>query len=93
MGISCNAVYFKRQNQPKQKMMNRIRSIIFFASLLLMSCSIEKSSGSEQSPYAGQENREIKALSARQINGYLEGRGMGFAIERSVIIQFLPFQQ
>ena len=31
------------------------------------------------SPYAGQENRDIKALSADEIDGYLNGRGMGFA--------------
>jgi hypothetical protein len=36
--------------------------------------------GSEDlSPYAGQEQREIKALSEEEIQGYLSGRGMGFA--------------
>src|SRR5258708_27301908 len=29
--------------------------------------------------YAGQQGREIKALSDSEIAGYLEGRGMGFA--------------
>ena len=29
--------------------------------------------------YAGQESREIKALSADEIDGYLAGKGMGFA--------------
>lgn len=32
-----------------------------------------------QSPYAGQEGRELKALSAEDVAGYLEGKGMGFA--------------
>jgi hypothetical protein len=31
------------------------------------------------SPYAGQETREIKALSREEISGYLSGDGMGFA--------------
>jgi Spy/CpxP family protein refolding chaperone len=36
--------------------------------------------GAERSaPYAGQEQREIKALSAEEIRGYLSGSGMGLA--------------
>jgi len=31
------------------------------------------------SPYAGEQGREIKALSAEDIQSYLEGRGMGLA--------------
>ena len=31
------------------------------------------------SPYAGQQHREIKSLSADEMSGYLEGRGMGLA--------------
>lgn len=34
---------------------------------------------SEASPYAGQEAREIKALSASEITGLLSGKGMGYA--------------
>ena len=34
----------------------------------------------EESPYSGHENREIKALSEKQINSYLAGRGMGLAL-------------
>lgn len=30
-------------------------------------------------PYAGEEKREIKALSPDEIGGYLKGKGMGFA--------------
>jgi hypothetical protein len=32
-----------------------------------------------QSPYVGQESREIKALSAQEVSDYLSGRGMGLA--------------
>ncbi|MCU0425515.1 MAG: Spy/CpxP family protein refolding chaperone [Candidatus Kapabacteria bacterium] len=36
--------------------------------------------GTAQSqPYSGEEQREIKALSAEMIEGYRKGRGMGFA--------------
>jgi Spy/CpxP family protein refolding chaperone len=33
----------------------------------------------QPSPYAGQEVRDIKALSAQEIDGLLAGKGMGFA--------------
>src|SRR5262245_12627280 len=32
-----------------------------------------------QSAYAGQEQREVKALSAEDVRAYLAGEGMGFA--------------
>jgi hypothetical protein len=32
-----------------------------------------------QSPYVGQESREIKALSPQEISDYLSGKGMGLA--------------
>ena len=32
-----------------------------------------------QSPYAGQESRELKALSADEVASYVEGKGQGFA--------------
>ena len=34
---------------------------------------------SPTSPYAGQEQREIKSLSPQEMNDYLAGKGMGFA--------------
>jgi len=34
----------------------------------------------DASPYAGMETRAIKALSAEEIEGYLAGNGMGFAM-------------
>jgi Spy/CpxP family protein refolding chaperone len=33
----------------------------------------------QHSPYAGEENRPIKSLSEQEIEGYLNGAGMGFA--------------
>ncbi len=33
----------------------------------------------QHTPYAGQHNRQIKALSSQDIQSYLSGRGMGFA--------------
>ena len=32
-----------------------------------------------QSPYAGQESRDIKALSSQEVSDYLAGKGMGLA--------------
>ncbi len=34
----------------------------------------------EPSPYAGEESRAIKALSAEEVRQYLEGEGMGYAL-------------
>ena len=34
---------------------------------------------SQASPYAGQEERAVKALSAEEVRGYLAGEGMGLA--------------
>ena len=34
----------------------------------------------QESPYVTVEGRLIKALSAEEVDGYLEGRGMGFAL-------------
>jgi Spy/CpxP family protein refolding chaperone len=48
---------------------------LFTATILL----VLTFSAHAQSPYAGQENREIKSLSAEEIQGYLDGAGMGFA--------------
>ncbi len=44
--------------------------------LMLLVCSAAAQS---QSPYVGQEYREIKALSPQEISDYLSGRGMGLA--------------
>ncbi len=39
----------------------------------------KQNSTDHQSPYVDETSREIKALSEEQINGFLEGEGMGFA--------------
>ena len=45
--------------------------------LLLLAASAVLAS--EASPYLGQQNREIKALSPQETQDYLDGKGMGFA--------------
>ncbi|MDZ7715259.1 MAG: hypothetical protein U5J95_03520 [Balneolaceae bacterium] len=47
--------------------------------ILLVGCSHNQHSNQQNSPYAGQETREIKALSTQEIDGYLNGRGMGLS--------------
>ncbi|MBI2090805.1 MAG: hypothetical protein HYT78_19030 [Deltaproteobacteria bacterium] len=47
--------------------------------VLTVLCSAIAWSGEHPSPYAGQERRTIKALSAEEVQGYLSGDGMGFA--------------
>lgn len=51
---------------------SRLGLVLAVASL----CSIDVQA---ESPYAGQETRDIKALSAERIEGYLSGAGMGYA--------------
>ncbi len=46
---------------------------------LLLSVAILANAQQAHSPYAGQESREIKALSAEEVQQYLTGQGMGFA--------------
>src|SRR5690349_19450494 len=48
------------------------------AFLLLSSCGFASAQHAHQ-PYAGQQQRDIKALSPDEVNGYLSGAGMGFA--------------
>ena len=46
--------------------------------ILLCLFSISVASGSE-SPYAGQQHRQVKTLSNADIEGFLSGKGMGYA--------------
>ena len=46
---------------------------------LLSAGSFATASTKTESPYKGQQNRNIKALSQQDIDGYLNGKGMGFA--------------
>ena len=55
---------------------------------LFLALSLAVLPAASQSPYAGQESRELKALSAEDVTGYLEGRGMGFA--KSAELNGLP---
>jgi Spy/CpxP family protein refolding chaperone len=48
------------------------------ASLLLFFCGFASAQHAHQ-PYAGQQQRDIKALSSDEVAGYLAGAGMGFA--------------
>ena len=49
----------------------------------LLGCTLAllavSATANSQSPYVGQESREIKALSPQEISDYLSGKGMGLA--------------
>jgi Spy/CpxP family protein refolding chaperone len=51
--------------------------ILIFAGLIIGVAL--SASANQKSPYAGQEIRGIKALSQKEIDGYLSGKGMGYA--------------
>lgn len=57
--------------------MTRNFFLIFFLALLSASTSAPSS---ELSAYAGQEARQIKALSGAEVSGLLSGEGMGYAM-------------
>lgn len=50
-----------------------------FSIMLLLCFSFCARAQKSSQPYAGQETREIKALSPDEVAAHLEGRGMGFA--------------
>ena len=50
-----------------------------FASLVVIVASTANAIAQPTSPYAGQQQRSIKALSDQEIGDLLEGRGMGLA--------------
>jgi hypothetical protein len=56
---------------------NMKKALVILGLIITIPCLAFAQSG--HSPYAGQEKREIKALSAEDIEGYLTGQGMGFA--------------
>ncbi|MDH3197246.1 MAG: Spy/CpxP family protein refolding chaperone [Candidatus Krumholzibacteria bacterium] len=49
------------------------------ATAVLFACTSHTVSAQDESPYAGQQTRQIKTFSTAEVQGYLEGRGMGFA--------------
>ena len=44
-----------------------------------LDCAAQEKELETKSPYVSETSREIKALSAEDISGYLQGQGMGFA--------------
>ena len=52
----------------------KIHLILTMVMILGLICQAE-----DVTKYAGQQNREIKALSDAEVSAYLDGRGMGFA--------------
>lgn len=47
--------------------------------IIMLSTIAIKVTAVTESPYKGQQSRAIKALSQREIDGYLTGKGMGYA--------------
>lgn len=47
--------------------------------LLALAAGLSAAAAQSPAPYAGQQNREIKALSTQEIDDLRHGRGMGFA--------------
>src|SRR5947208_12682618 len=62
--------------QPKEAMMKRTALFAFLVIVVTLTAS---STAQTTSPYAGQQERTIKALSNQDIGDLLEGRGMGLA--------------
>ena len=54
-------------------------SALFFSTGVFATASTHSVSKNAESPYKGQQLRNIKALSQKDIDGYLSGKGMGFA--------------
>ncbi len=52
---------------------------LFLSAALLSTSALASAAANTDSPYRGQQHRNIKALSQNDIDGYLEGKGMGFA--------------
>jgi Spy/CpxP family protein refolding chaperone len=52
---------------------------LFGTVMILTALASASHAQGSQSPYAGQEKRDIKALSSGEITAYLEGQGMGLA--------------
>ena len=53
-----------------------MKNLLIAVSIMLLSQTLYAST---ESPYKGQQLRSIKALSQKDINGYMTGKGMGFA--------------
>jgi Spy/CpxP family protein refolding chaperone len=55
--------------------MSKHRLLIALTAVVLTASS----NATQVSPYAGQEQREVKSLSEQEVNDYLAGKGMGLA--------------
>jgi Spy/CpxP family protein refolding chaperone len=55
-----------------------VRSVVIAFFVISFACGCA-TTPSGSSPYAGQQSREIKSLSEGEVQGYLAGKGMGFA--------------
>ena len=53
-----------------------MKNLLVTVTILLLSQTLHAST---ESPYKGQQHRSIKALSQQDIDGYMTGKGMGFA--------------
>jgi Spy/CpxP family protein refolding chaperone len=53
--------------------------MIRFAVFMLAALLFATGASAQHKPYAGQEQRDIKALSAEEVKQYLDGAGMGYA--------------
>lgn len=47
--------------------------------MVILAGAVSLTGAQAKAPYAGQQERDIKALSPAQVKGYLNGAGMGFA--------------
>ncbi len=61
------------------KQMASAITVLFISTILLSTNTMANSSVKAETPYQGQQLRSIKALSQKDIDGYLSGKGMGFA--------------
>ena len=57
--------------------MKHLSPLVFAAAAL--SCNVQAASAAPTSSYAGQETREIKAMSPEDVQAYLTGKGLGLA--------------
>lgn len=55
------------------------KSVLFAIGLVVFASTSYATNTTKVNPYSGQEFREIKALAAEDVDGYLAGKGMGFA--------------
>ena len=71
--LQTRAIAILSQSIGQGEIMHKTAAAIVIA--LFFNCAV----ASPLNPYAGQQSREIKALSAEDVQGYLTGKGMGLA--------------